>query len=84
MFFDFTRYSPFSFLEHFITKTNKHHNEPFSYNYKTPKDAWMDVFRLKQCSISPIGGNNLVELYSKFIEIERDWRIFLTKNQDKL
>ncbi len=85
MFFDFTGYSPFTFLELFITKTNKHHNEPFSYNYETPKDAWMDVFRLRLCAISlAIGGNSTVGIYNKFIEIERDWRIFLEKNEDKL
>lgn len=80
MFFDITLNSPFRFLELFISKVNR----PY-FHYRTPKDAWMDVFRLNLCAISiVIKGANSVEIYNKLLVIENDWRNFLEKNSDKI
>lgn len=80
MFFDLTLNSPFRFLELFISKANR----PY-FHYRTPKDAWMDVFRFNLCAISiAIKGANSDEIYGKLLVIEDDWRNFLEKNLDKI
>lgn len=80
MFFDLTLNSPYRFLELFISRANSPYN-----HYRTPKDAWMDVFRFNLCAISiAIKGANSAEIYGKFLVIEDDWRNFLEKNLDKI
>ena len=80
MFFDLTKNSPNKFLELLIIKARRP-----CFTYGAPKDAWMDVFRFNLCRISTvIKGASLVEIYNKFLAIEKDWRNFLEKNLDKI
>ena len=80
MFFDLTSNSPFRFLELFISRVNR----PY-YHYRTPKDAWMDVFRFNLCAIgAALGGVNANDTYARFVRVEKDWRNFLEKNLDKI
>ena len=80
MFFDLTSYSPYRFLELFISRTNR----PY-HHYQTPKDAWMDVFRFQLCAIEPaLGGVCASDTYNRFLMVEEDWRNFLEKNLDKI